>query len=47
MAHPEGDWLVAARIVEARPKRVRRFLNDHREKLRGVARREATKYLKA
>ena len=29
------------------PKRVRRFLTDHGRKLRGVAKREATKYLKA
>ena len=28
------------------PKRVRQFLDDHGERLRGVARREATKYLK-
>ena len=28
-------------------KRVRRFLTEHGEKLSGVARREATKYLEA
>jgi 3-methyladenine DNA glycosylase AlkD len=29
------------------PERVRRFLTEHGEKLTGVAKREATKYLKA
>ena len=40
-----GWWL--RELSKRDPKRVRRFLNEHGEKLRGVARREATKHLKA
>ena len=40
-----GWWL--RELSKRDPERVRRFLNDHGEKLRGVARREATKRLKA
>ena len=40
-----GWWL--RELSKRDPKRVRRFLNEHGEKLRAVARREATKYLKA
>ena len=32
-------------LLKRDPKRVRRFLKDQREKLTGVAKREATKYL--
>jgi 3-methyladenine DNA glycosylase AlkD len=40
-----GWWL--RELSKRDPKRVRRFLNEHGGKLKGVARREATKYLKA
>jgi 3-methyladenine DNA glycosylase AlkD len=40
-----GWWL--RELSKRDPKRVRRFLNDHGEKLTGVARREAMKYLTA
>jgi 3-methyladenine DNA glycosylase AlkD len=40
-----GWWL--RELSKRDPKRVRRFLNEHGWKLKGVARREATKYLKA
>ena len=40
-----GWWL--RELSKRDPKRVRRFLDEHRAKLSGVARREATKYLKA
>ena len=40
-----GWWL--RELSKRDPERVRRFLTDHGEKLMGVARREATKYLKA
>ncbi|HEX9169110.1 MAG TPA: DNA alkylation repair protein [Roseiarcus sp.] len=40
-----GWWL--RELSKRDPKRVRRFLKDHGEKLTGVARREATKYLDA
>jgi 3-methyladenine DNA glycosylase AlkD len=40
-----GWWL--RELSKRDPKRVRRFLNEHDGKLKGVARREATKYLKA
>jgi len=40
-----GWWL--RELSKRAPKRVRRFLTDHGGKLTGVARREATKYLKA
>jgi 3-methyladenine DNA glycosylase AlkD len=40
-----GWWL--RELSKRDPKRVRRFLNEHGGKLRGVAKREATKYLKA
>ena len=40
-----GWWL--RELSKRDPKRVRRFLDDHGEKLTGVAKREATKYLKA
>ncbi len=40
-----GWWL--RELSKRDPKRVRRFLADHGGKLRGVAKREATKYLKA
>jgi 3-methyladenine DNA glycosylase AlkD len=39
-----GWWL--RELSKRDPKRVRRFLNDHGGKLTGVAKREATKYLK-
>jgi 3-methyladenine DNA glycosylase AlkD len=39
-----GWWL--RELSKRDPKRVRLFLADHGEKLRGVAKREATKYLK-
>jgi len=45
VVHPEGDRLVAARTLEARSRRVRRFLAEHGATLKGVARREASKYL--
>ena len=38
-----GWWL--RELAKRDPKRVRRFLKDHGEKLTGVARREAMKYL--
>ena len=38
-----GWWL--RELAKRDPKRVRRFLGDHGEKLTGVARREAMKYL--
>jgi len=40
-----GWWL--RELSKRDPKRVRRFLKDHGEKLTGVARREAMKYLTA
>jgi 3-methyladenine DNA glycosylase AlkD len=40
-----GWWL--RELSKRDPKRVRQFLTDHGGKLSGVARREATKYLKA
>jgi 3-methyladenine DNA glycosylase AlkD len=40
-----GWWL--RELSKRDPKRVRRFLTEHGGKLTGVARREATKYLKA
>jgi 3-methyladenine DNA glycosylase AlkD len=40
-----GWWL--RELSKRDPKRVRRFLYEHGGKLKGVARREATKYLKA
>jgi 3-methyladenine DNA glycosylase AlkD len=40
-----GWWL--RELSKRDPKRVRQFLTDHGPKLRGVAKREATKYLKA
>ncbi len=40
-----GWWL--RELSKRDPNRVRRFLTDHGGKLRGVAKREATKYLKA
>ena len=40
-----GWWL--RELSKRDPKRVRQFLTDHRGKLSGVARREATKYLEA
>ncbi len=40
-----GWWL--RELSKRDPKRVRRFLTEHGERLTGVARREATKYLKA
>jgi 3-methyladenine DNA glycosylase AlkD len=40
-----GWWL--RELSKRDPKRVRRFLNEHGGKLKGVARREAAKYLKA
>ena len=40
-----GWWL--RELSKRDPKRVRRFLDEHGAKLSGVARREATKYLKA
>ena len=40
-----GWWL--RELSKRDAKRVRRFLTDHGRKLRGVAKREATKYLKA
>jgi len=40
-----GWWL--RELSKRDPKRVSRFLDEHGGKLRGVARREATKYLKA
>jgi 3-methyladenine DNA glycosylase AlkD len=40
-----GWWL--RELSKSDPKRVRRFLKDHGEKLTAVARREATKYLDA
>ena len=39
-----GWWL--RELSKRDPKRVRRFLTEHGGKLKGVARREATKYLK-
>ena len=40
-----GWWL--RELSKRDPKRVRRFLTEHGGRLRGVAKREATKYLKA
>jgi len=39
-----GWWL--RELSKRHPERVRRFLEDHAPKLTGVAKREATKYLK-
>jgi 3-methyladenine DNA glycosylase AlkD len=43
----KGDRLVAANLSKRDPRRVRGFLTEHGEKLRGVAKREVTKYLES
>jgi 3-methyladenine DNA glycosylase AlkD len=48
----DGEWFIQKAIgwwlrelSKREPKRVRRFLTEHGKRLKGVARREATKYL--
>ena len=47
MVHPEGDRLVAARTLQARPSTRAPILDEHGAPLMAIARREATKYLAA